>query len=175
MCFIEPSRSIIALKSKGWRRAPPGKMTSPTRHQTMSVEHNKALVVRLVEAVNRSDLDVIDQVAIGEIAKAARRWIDPFRQSFPNFTMEIVDLVAEGDKVVAHLWCSGTHEGEWQGIPATGRRFERVNEIYIFHVENGKLAHAVGVEDNVSRLRQLGIELSAREGVRPDPSRSSSF
>jgi predicted ester cyclase len=116
------------------------------------------LVLRLVDAVNQGDLDVLDQVADGEIAQAARRWIGPFRESFPDFTMEIVDLVAENDKVVAHLWCSGTHEGDWQGIPATGRRFERVNEIYIFRVVNGKLAGAVGVEDNMSRLRQLGID-----------------
>ena len=124
----------------------------------MGAEQNKALVVRLVEAVNRSDLDVLDQIADGDIAQAARRWIGPFRQSFPDFSMEIVDLVAEDDKVVAHFWCSGTHQGEWQGIPATGRRFERVDEIYIFHVVNGKLAKALGVEDNMSRLRQLAID-----------------
>jgi predicted ester cyclase len=123
----------------------------------MSLEQNGALVLRLVEAVNRRDLDVLDQVAEGEIARAARRWIGPFRDSFPDFTMEVVELVAEGDKVVAHFLCSGTHEGEWLGVPATGKRFERVDEIYIFHVENGKLAGAVAVEDNLSRLRQLGI------------------
>src|SRR5437868_7068981 len=93
--------------------------------ETMSVEQNRALVLRFVEAVNRSDLDILDQVADGEIAQAARRWIGPFRESFPDFSMEIVDLIAESDKVVAHLWCSGTHEGEWHGIPATGRRLER--------------------------------------------------
>lgn len=124
----------------------------------MSVELNKALVLRLVEAVNRSDLDVLDEVADGDIVQAARRWIGPFRESFPDFRMEIVDLVAEDDKVVAHLWCSGTHEGEWRSIPPTGRRFERVNEIYIFHVVDGKLVGAVGVEDNVSRLRQLDVD-----------------
>jgi predicted ester cyclase len=123
----------------------------------MSLEQNKALVLRLVEAVNRSDLDVLDEVADGEIARAARRWIGPFRESFPDFSMEMVDLIAEGDKVVAHFLCSGTHQGEWQGVPATGRRFERVDEIYIFQIANGKLAGAIAVEDNLSRLRQLGI------------------
>ena len=43
------------------------------------------------------------------------------------------------------------------GVPATGRRFEDVDEIYVFRVENGKLVAAYGVEDNLSRLRQLGI------------------
>lgn len=71
--------------------------------------------------------------------------------------MEIVDLIAEGDRVVAHFKCSGTHRGEWLGVPATGRRFEQVDEIYIFAVRDGKLVSAVGVEDNLTRMRQLGI------------------
>ena len=74
--------------------------------------------------------------------------------------MKIAGLVAEDDLVVAHFKCSGTHEGEWQGRPATGRRFEDVDEIYIFRIENGKLAGTTAiVEDNLTRLKQLGFEL----------------
>ncbi len=75
--------------------------------------------------------------------------------------MEIVTLIEEGDRVVAHFRCSGTHLGEWLGIPATGRRFERVDEIYVFQVVNGKLVGALGVEDNLARMKQLGIGLTA--------------
>lgn len=42
-------------------------------------------------------------------------------------------------------------------MPATGRRFEDVDEIYVFHVRDGKLSSAIGVEDNLTRMRQLGI------------------
>ena len=49
--------------------------------------------------------------------------------------MDVVDVVAEADKVVGHFKCSGTHEGEWRGHPATGRRFQDVDEIYVFRVE----------------------------------------
>ena len=45
--------------------------------------------------------------------------------------MEIVDLIAEDDKVAAYFRCSGTHRGEWRGTAATGNRFEDVDEIYI--------------------------------------------
>jgi hypothetical protein len=38
-----------------------------------------------------------------------------------------------------------------------GTPLQDVDEIYIFHVKNGKLSSAVGVEDNLSRMRQLGI------------------
>jgi predicted ester cyclase len=120
---------------------------------------NKALVRRLVEIVNDRDLDSLEEVARGEIAEQARGWIGPFRESFPDFRMEVEDVIAEGDKVVGYFKCSGTHRGEWRGRPPTGRRFEDVDEIYIFRVEEGKLAAATAVvEDNLTRLRQLGVE-----------------
>jgi predicted ester cyclase len=124
----------------------------------MTAEQNKLLVRRLVEeAVNPGNPDVLDEVATGEFAEAARRWVGPFRGSFPDFTMEIVDLVADSTKVAAHFRCSGTHLGEWMGHPPTGRRFHDVDEIYIFRVAGGKLAGASGVEDNMRRMRQLGL------------------
>jgi predicted ester cyclase len=123
---------------------------------------HKQLVRRLVEeGVNRRRTDILDEVADGVFAEVARRWISPFRGAFPDFTMEIVSLVEEGDTVVAHFRCSGTHLGEWLGIPATGRRFERIDEIYVFQVEKGKLTRAFGVEDNLTRMKQLGIRLAA--------------
>jgi predicted ester cyclase len=72
--------------------------------------------------------------------------------------MKIVELVAEEEKVAAHFRCSGTHLGEWMGRPPSGRRFQDVDEIYIFRVRNGKLTDATGVEDNLSRMRQLGLD-----------------
>jgi predicted ester cyclase len=132
----------------------------------MSAEANKQLVRRLVdEVVGRRNLDVLDELAAGELARVARRWVDPFQSAFPDFEMEVVELIAEGDVVVGHFKCSGTHRGEWLGVPATGRRFEGVDEIYIFRVEGGKLVSGLGVEDNLTRLRQLGLQV----GVRSSP------
>ena len=129
--------------------------------RSVSIEQNKALVRRLVdEVVARRNPDVLDQVAEGQFARVARRWISPFQSAFPDFRMEIVDLIAEGETVVAHFKCSGTHEGEWLGVAPTGRRFENVDEIYIFRVKDGKLSAAIGVEDNLTRMRQLGLKPS---------------
>jgi predicted ester cyclase len=124
----------------------------------MSAYANKELVRRLVdEVINPRNPDALDELAEGEFAEVARRWISPFRGAFPDFRMEIVELVAEEDTVVAHFKCSGTHRGEWLGVAPTGLRFEDVDEIYLFRIRNGKLAHFVAVEDNLSRLRQLGM------------------
>ena len=123
-----------------------------------TAEENRALVRRLVEIVNDGDLSALDEVATGEMAQTARRWIGSFRESFPDFRMEVVDAIAEADKVVGYFKCSGTHEGEWRGIPPSGRRFKGVDEIYIFQVQDGKLSTALAaVEDNLTRMRQLGL------------------
>jgi predicted ester cyclase len=78
--------------------------------------------------------------------------------------MEIVDLIAEGDTVVGHFKCSGTREGEWLGVAPTGRRIERVDEVYVFRVKDGKLSSAMGVEDNLTRMHQLGLRPSVIAG-----------
>ena len=134
--------------------------------QTPRVEdaqaQNRALVHRLAEIVNNRDLDALPEVASGQIAREAERWIGPFGDSFPDFRMDVVDAIADADKVVGHFKCSGTHEGEWRGHPATGRRFEGIDEIYIFRVERGKLDSALAVvEDNLARMGQLGLGAGA--------------
>lgn len=124
----------------------------------MKRDDNKHLVHRLVEIVNERDFDSIDEVATGQIASEAERWVGPFRDSFPDFHMEVIEVIAEDDKVMGYFKCSGTHEGEWRGHPPSGRRFEAIDEVYVFRVENGKLADPVAVvEDNLTRLRQLGL------------------
>ena len=100
---------------------------------------------------------MLEEVADAGFARAARQWIGPFRESFPDFRMEIILLVADEEKVAAHFRCSGTHLGEWQGHPASRRRFCDVDEIYINRVRGGTLAGATGVEDNLARMRQLGL------------------
>lgn len=119
---------------------------------------NKTVVRRLVaEILNGGHLEVIDELYTPELAPAARRWIAPFRASFPDVHMEIVELIAEGDKVVGRFTCSATHLGEWLGQVPTGRRFERVDEVSIFQFRDGKIAHAWSLEDTLERLKQLGL------------------
>jgi predicted ester cyclase len=118
----------------------------------------KKLVRRLVdEVVNAGDLSALDEISTAPMARAAARWMEPFRQAFPDFRMEIVQLVAESDTVVARFRCSGTHLGEWRGHAPTGRRFERIDEVYFFEVRDGRLARAWGLEDTLTRSRQLGL------------------
>jgi predicted ester cyclase len=121
-------------------------------------EANKTVVRRLVaEVLNGGRLELIEELYAPRLAAAARRWIEPFRASFPDVHMEVIDLIAEGDKVVGRFTCSATHLGEWRGHAPTGRRFERVDEVAIFRLRDGKIVHAWSLEDTLSRLRQLGL------------------
>ena len=121
-------------------------------------EANKTVVRRLVnEVLNGGHLELIDELYAPELAEAAKRWITPFRASFPDVQMEIVELIAEGDTVVGRFTCSATHLGDWLGHAPTGRRLERVDEVSIFRFLDGRIVQVWSLEDTLGRLRQLGL------------------
>jgi predicted ester cyclase len=129
---------------------------------------NKAVVSRLVaEVLNGGRLEAIDELFAPELAAEARGWITPFRASFPDVDMEVVDLIAEGDKVVGRFTCSATHLGVWLGHAPTGRRFERVDEVAIFRLDDGRIVDSWSLEDSLSRLRQLGLVAVPDPGGEP--------
>jgi predicted ester cyclase len=123
---------------------------------SVSAEENKAMVRRLLEAINTGNMDVVDELFSPEVAEQAKQGFTAFRSAFPDWREEIVDLVAEEDKVMGRFKCSGTHRGEMMGIAPTGRNME-VDEVYFLRVENGKFVEFWGLEDNLSRIRQLGL------------------
>ena len=79
-----------------------------------------------------------------------------FRNGFPDLAVSDVDLIAEGDKVVMRHVTTGTHQGDFMGIAATGRRIS-VNEIHIVRLADGKIVEHWGVEDNLGMMQQLGV------------------
>ena len=123
-----------------------------------ALQANKAVVAQAVaRVINVGDLDAADELYAPGVAADAKAWVAPFRASFPDVHMETVELVADGDTVVGHFRCSGTHRGRWLGHEPTGRRFEDVDEIYWFTLTEGRIAAWWGLEDNETRLRQLGL------------------
>lgn len=122
----------------------------------------KETVLRFVdEAVNGGREELIDELFTADMAGWARDWFGAFRRSFPDMRMELMELVAEGDTVVARFACSATHLGEWRGHAPTGRRFERVDEVYFFTFSGERIAAVWGVEDSLDRFAQLGLDPNA--------------
>lgn len=121
-------------------------------------ERNKQAVRRLVdEVLNGHRLDAIDELFAPKLAAEARAWIAPFLASFPDTRMEILDLIAEGDRAAARFACSGTHTGAWLGHAPTGRCFERIDEAGFYRLRDGRIVESWDVEDTLTRLDQLGL------------------
>jgi predicted ester cyclase len=64
-------------------------------------------------------------------------------------------VIAEGDKVVCRNVVTGTQQGEYMGLPPTGRSVT-YNEIFIFRFDGGRIAETWGVVDVLAQMRQLG-------------------
>jgi predicted ester cyclase len=106
-------------------------------------------VRRLIEhVINAGRLDLIEELHAPAMAAGARHWIAPFVESFHDVQMDLLDLTAEGEKVVGRFRCSATNLGPSRGQPPTGRRFEHVDEVFIYRVQDarsprhGATAHA---------------------------------
>ncbi len=114
------------------------------------------MVHRMVEAINANDMAVMDELFVPKLARPTKRSFTAFRTAFPDWRMEIAELVAEGNTVVGRFRCSGTNQDEYKGAPPTGKRME-VDEVYFLRVEDGKFVDFWGLEDDLARMRQLGL------------------
>ena len=77
--------------------------------------------------------------------------------AFPDLRMDVQDSFASGDKAVARLRISGTHQGEFMGIPATGKS-AAVDLIDITRFGDDGLAREHwGVVDQLALMQQLGV------------------
>jgi steroid delta-isomerase-like uncharacterized protein len=134
----------------------------------MSIEDNKKIVRRYQNIYNSNDLDALSEVVAEEvrtpkIMPGMKPGLEGGKQvhattlvGMPDWQTMIDDLIAEADKVVARITMTGTHTGDFWGIPATGNRVEFTG-IYIVRIANGKIVEHWGEEDGVSLLQQLGV------------------
>jgi predicted ester cyclase len=120
------------------------------------------MVRRMVEAINAgAEEAAVDELFAPRAARRVKRLFAEFRTAFPDWHEEIVDLVAERDKVVGRFRCSGTHQGEFLGAAPTGKRME-VEEVFFLRTEGGRFVDFWGLEDSLSRMRQLGLISSSK-------------
>lgn len=79
-----------------------------------------------------------------------------YRDAFPDLTIHIDDIVAEGDTVATRWSGKGTHRGESLGFPATGKQVH-LNGMLFVRVEGGKLVEGWNNFDQLGMLQQLGV------------------
>lgn len=134
----------------------------------MSAEQNKVLVRRGFEdGINKHNLNVFDDLlaptyvnhnmpAPGPGPEAFKQVLAMFVSAFSDFRVRVEDIIAEGDKVATRGTWSGTHKGDFMGIPATGKA---VNVTYsdLWRFENGKAVENWVQMDMLGLMQQLGV------------------
>jgi steroid delta-isomerase-like uncharacterized protein len=144
---------------------------------------NKALVRGYYEEMwNRWDFALIDELIAEEIAfrgslgtsvhgrEGFQEYVRAVRRAFPDFHNQVDELIAEGDRVVARLTYTGTHQGALFGIAATGRRVT-YQGVAIFRIVADRMAEGWVLGDLHGLIRQLGegresLEESSEAGAR---------
>jgi predicted ester cyclase len=93
--------------------------------------------------------------------KVALDWWDDTFRAFPDLSAEVRHMVAEGDLVATYKTFTGTHAGEFMGIPATGRR-ATFDAFDLLRLRGGKVVDHWVVMDAAGLMRQLGVMPSER-------------
>jgi steroid delta-isomerase-like uncharacterized protein len=131
-------------------------------------ERNKQLVRQFFEASDRQDAEMMDQLvsstnySLHFSGMPPMNWntnkeqfLAPFNKAFPDLRRNIVDMVAEGDKVAVSINVTGTYKGEFQGIPATGKQVS-FTAMDILTIIDGKITEEWATADMMGLMQQIG-------------------
>lgn len=135
----------------------------------MSTEANKAIVARIWEEVySQGDVSVVDEVMDerylnhdllpGEEpgAEGVKQFALSLRGAFPDLRFNVEEMLAKDDLVVTRWLATGTHEGEFLAVPASGRRMAATG-MTMHRLENGRIVEGWTNWDALSMLTQIGV------------------
>ena len=136
----------------------------------MSVEENKAMIRRFYEEIwNKGDMAAADELIASNVVdhdqdpeyvvrgpESFKRIAASVRTTFPDIHFTVEDEVAEGDKVAIRWTMRGTHEGEFMGVPGTGKQVTGAG-MHFFRVAGAKIAEIWVNRDELGMMRQLGV------------------
>lgn len=131
-------------------------------------EKNKAITIRAEELWNTGNLAIADEICATDFVnhdpnapdvrdlESYKGFIGMVRTGLPDFHVTIEDLVTEGDKVASRWTARGTHQGEFFGIPPTGKQATWTG-MTIYRFAGGKIVEAWWIKDVMGLLQQLGV------------------
>ena len=130
-------------------------------------QQNKALPRRIFEDMEtRGNIDAADEIfsrdfvghmPIGEMhgPDSMKEFATALRIGFPDIRSTVEDQIEEGDRVVTRFTASGTHQGVFMGVPASGNHME-ITGVIISRIANGKIVEQWGVPDLLGMMQQIG-------------------
>jgi len=139
-------------------------MTVKESSMSSQIEENKALIRRFFNAIESGNLQVLDEIVAegyddhlaGQSPgrETLKKYFAGLRAAFPDLTLPIAAILAEGDRVAVLNSVRGTHKGDFIGLKATGRSIDAM-AFQLYRVENGQLAEHWEVADYALLMRQL--------------------
>lgn len=127
-------------------------------------ETNKETMRRIVdEILNGGDLDAINELVHVDYVDGYadvrgrdgyREIVMAVRRAFPDFQLTIEDTVSEGEKVVGRFTFRGTHQGDFMGIPPTGKQVE-FPAMGLLHFKDGQMIRRWNISDPQDAIEQL--------------------
>jgi predicted ester cyclase len=137
-------------------------------------EQNEALIQRLLEEGDKRGVEVLDEFCAPDYKMYFPSNAEPinleehkvlwqaFITAFPDLNHTIDEIIAEGDMVSTRETIRGTHKGEFQGIPPTGKTIT-LSAICLWRISEGKIVEYWSDADNLGAMMQLGMELKPKE------------
>lgn len=114
---------------------------------SLSLNEMKAITRRFIEPWSTGNLEIFDEICApdytlgeGEDLKVLKDAIIMYRKAMPDLKSEILEMIAEGDRVAYHWTMHGTHQGEYQGIAPTHKSVQFTG-ITIIRFADGKIVH----------------------------------
>lgn len=129
---------------------------------------NENLVRRWFQVWNTGDLAIAEEIFATDFVnhdpnrpeatdfENYKAWVVENRTAFPDFHVEVHDMIAEGGKVASRWTVTGTHKGVFSGVPPTGRQVT-VTGMNIHRLADGKIEEAWWSYDMFGMLQQLGV------------------
>ena len=131
-------------------------------------EENKALVRSIYrEMLNEKNLAAMDKYVAADVVdhnpgpgqgpglEGAKQSFNEMFTAFPDLSGTVDLMISEGDLVVTRITMSGTHTGDFAGMPATGKKFS-ISGIDTLRITNGKIVERWGNFDDAGMMQQLG-------------------
>ena len=122
----------------------------------MSTAENKAIVQGWIDARNAGDIEKALLFISPPLHDIVRIAFNGFTTSFPDLSITVMEMIAEGNKVVCWWKLHGTQLGPYENIPATGKKVEMI-AIDIYTITDGKISGLERGSDTLYVMRQLGV------------------
>ena len=134
----------------------------------LAEEQNKQVVRQYIEAFNRQDIERLGQLVSSTNQSfefsgihssmdwnRTQQFFAVFWTAFPDLSAKIEEIVAEGDKVAIRVINTGTHKGDFQGIPPTGKKVSFEGRDFMT-LRDGKIVEQQAGVDMMELMQQIG-------------------